>query len=49
MEPKEFFEEVEKSLRGTKGNDPIGVDYFIQDMDELFEKWHEEDNHERKF
>ena len=49
MEPKEFFVKVEASLGMTKSDDPIGVDYFIQDIEELIEKWHEEDNHERKF
>jgi len=49
MDPKDFFEKVEKSLRGTKGDDPIGVDYFITDIEELIEQWQEEDDHERKF
>ena len=49
MEANEFFEKVESSLSETKGNDPIGVDYFIEDIEELIGKWHEEDNHERKF
>ncbi len=49
MEPKEFFAKVETSLGETKGDDPIGVDYFIQDIEEFIEKWREEDNHKRKF
>lgn len=48
MEPSEFFAKVELILGPTKGSDPIGVDYFIQDMEELIEQWQEEDNHERK-
>lgn len=47
MYPKEFFEKAEKILVSTKGSDPIGVDYFIQDMEDLFGQWDEEDNHER--
>ena len=49
MEPKEFFEQTKEALDKTKGDDPVGVDYFIQDIEELIEKWHEEDNHERNF
>ncbi len=43
MEANEFFERVEKLLKETKGNDPIGVGFFISDMDELFNEWYEGD------
>jgi len=49
MDPKEFFERVEKSLKETRGDDPIGVDYFLTDIGELAEQWQDEDDHERKF
>jgi len=45
MEAKEFFENVEKSLNETKGDDVTGVGYFIQDMDELFDEWYAEGKH----
>lgn len=48
MEAQEFFAKVELILGPTKSDDPIGVDYFIQDIEELIEQWHEEDDHERK-
>ena len=48
MEPQEFFTKVKAILDSTKGSDPIGVDYFIQDTEDLIEQWREEDDHERK-
>lgn len=42
MDPKEFFERIEKSLNETKSDDVAGVGFFIQDMDELFDEWYEE-------
>ena len=38
MEPKEFFAKVESILNSTKGDDPIGVDYFIGDIEELIDE-----------
>lgn len=39
MTAKEFFERVKKSLRETEGNDPVGVAFFLQDMEKLLEEW----------
>ncbi len=41
MNAEEFFERVESSLGETKCRDPSGCDYFISDMDELFDDWNE--------
>ncbi len=50
MKVKEFFDAVRDALGQTEsGNDPIGCDYFISDMEKLFEEWEEESKHlERK-
>ena len=44
---KNFFDDVETALRNYKGNDPVGVDFFISDIEELIIKW-EEDSKEVK-
>lgn len=49
MEPEEFFEAVKDALGQTESNDPIGCDYFISDMEKLFDDWERESKHlERK-
>lgn len=42
MNAREFFNEVKKKYDETEGSDPVGVAFFIGDMEQLFEKWEEE-------
>jgi len=39
MEAVEFFDAVKDALRETESSTPIGCDFFISDMEELFEEW----------
>jgi len=40
MKAEEFWEKVESILNGySKSDDPDGCDFFVGEMDELFEKW----------
>lgn len=39
---------VDLILGPTRGDDPIGVGYFIQDVEELIEKWEEEKEQEEQ-
>jgi len=49
VEPYEFFEAVKDVLGKTEGHDPMGCDFFISDMETLFEEWEEKSKHlERK-
>ncbi|KKM19211.1 hypothetical protein LCGC14_1657940 [marine sediment metagenome] len=41
MEPLEFFDAVRDALGQTESTDPTGCDYFIADMEKLFEEWKE--------
>jgi len=43
MTVREFFNRVKKSLEETESySDPAGAEFFISDMDELFEEWEEQ-------
>lgn len=46
MKACEFFEKVEEILNDTKGADAIAVEFFIQDLEELFKKWDAPDDGE---
>ena len=39
MNAREFFDKVEESFKETEGSDPIGVGFFISDMEKLFDEW----------
>jgi len=39
MEAKEFFARVDEILDSTGKDAPIGVDYFIENMEELIVEW----------
>lgn len=42
METREFFQRVRDSLEVTEGNDRVGADFFISDMEQLFEEWRDD-------
>ena len=41
MEPEEFFDAVKDSLGRTDSSDPSECEFFISDMEDLFEEWEE--------
>ena len=44
MSVSEFWEKAESILNSydTKGDDSVGCDFYVGEMDELFEEWREE-------
>lgn len=44
MNATEFFEAVEEAAKNTKSSNPAGCDYFISDMEKLFEEWESEEH-----
>lgn len=42
MKAEDFFGRVRLSLEECGGDDPTGVEYFIGDMEKLFDEWEEE-------
>ena len=49
MKPEEFWDKVKDLVTQFLGYNPVGVDFFVSDMEELFEEWEEKSQHlERK-
>jgi len=42
MKPRDFFVNAKEIITKTESSDPIGVDYCIQDLEELIEAWRSE-------